>query len=111
MHENNLLVCTNDLKSEQLLSDRSTNPRLGDIYRLKSEWDQTNSGPRQGKAKFEEFEARIEQFNKDCEKSGGKAVLQKFHASKIPGKTLLLFLQFALLSCAEYINMYSRQES
>ena len=46
VHENNLLVCTNNLKSEQLLSDRSTNPRLGDTYRLKSEWDQTNSGPR-----------------------------------------------------------------
>ena len=30
---------------------------------------------------------------------------------KYQGKALLLFLQFALLSCAKYINMYSRQES
>ena len=86
VHENNLLVHTDDLTSEQHLSDRSTNPRLGDIYRLKSEWDQTNCGPRQGKAMFEEFEARIEQFNKDCGMSGGKAVLQRFNTSKLPGE-------------------------
>ena len=41
---------------------------------------------------FEEFEARIKQFNKDCEKSGGKAVLQKFHASKIPGEDIPFIL-------------------
>jgi hypothetical protein len=91
VHEDNFLVHSDNLNSEQILSDLSTNPRLGDIYRLKSEWDETSSDP--GKAVLKEFEARVEQLDKNCAMSGGsKAVLQRFYASKINGADIPFLL-------------------
>ena len=70
-HESNLMYSENS----QLLADRNTNPKLSDVYNLFNKWRKNNLGVRTGKELFTELERKINVYNSEHQKRGGKAVL------------------------------------
>ena len=108
VHENNLVVHTGDLTSEQHLSDRSTNPRLGDIYSLNA----IRQTVVQDKENLSLKGLRLELGNstKIVERQWAKLFCKGSIQVNYQERDLHLFLLFALLSRVECISMSSRKE-
>ena len=66
------------MDDSKLLADRSINPKISDVYNLFNKWRKSNLGVRTGKQLFTELEQRVSVYNDVHNKSGGKAVIQRF---------------------------------
>ena len=60
-----------------LIADRSSNPKLSDVYNLFNKWRKCKIGARTGKYLFAELEKSVNPYNEDCNGVGGKALLQR----------------------------------
>ena len=73
-----VLMMQNDTIQAYSLADRSTNPKLNDVYNMFSKWRKNNLGIKNGKEMFDELEKKINMYNSENDTIGGKAVMQRF---------------------------------
>ena len=71
---------TNLMNSDEtdLIADRSSNPKLSDVYNLFNKLRKCNIGARTGKYLFEEQEKSVNSYNEDLNGVGGKTLLQQY---------------------------------
>ena len=60
-----------------LIADRSSNPKLSDVYNLFNKWRKCNIRARTGKYLFVELEKSVNSYN-DYNGVGGKALLHRY---------------------------------
>lgn len=89
-YETNIMYCD----EPHLIADRSTNPKVSDVYNLFNKWRKCNVGVRTGKQLFTELEKRIHAYNDTHNEIGGKAVVQRYQKGTTKCQEELLILAF-----------------